>query len=379
MDERKQAKELLKNLVSFDTNAEEKKYLPLVKFLEKWLKKNRMKFKTILPKTHDGTKRPSIVVEKGSGKKTLLIATHYDTVPTERSGWKTDPFELTEIEGKLYGNGATDCKGNIVAGLLALRSSNPAYKVKFFITPDEESGGEYGLKYLLEKKLLEGNAAIVLDGNVEPTVGASGVILGEVIVKGKGGHAGMPFRAENPIEKAIPLMNELRGYEFLREGTYSQFTDEKERPVYGRFSFTVLKAGSKENVIPEKAVIGFDLRTLPEENIDDVELEFMSFFEKIVEKTKANAEIRIKSKHKGYVSKGNFVEYVKNVFGIKKSFVEWGSNDGIFFSDRMETVCFGVGRDENNIHAPNEFVYLEDIMCIKEKLKEILEDRNALS
>jgi acetylornithine deacetylase/succinyl-diaminopimelate desuccinylase-like protein len=379
MEEAKEARELLKKLVSFNTNTEEKKYLPLVKFLERWLKRNRMGFKKISPKTPDGTERPTLIVEKGKGEKTILIATHYDTVPTERAGWKTDPFELTEIDGKLYGSGATDCKGNIVAGLLALKTSNPKYRVKLFIAPDEEIGGEYGLKYLHEKKLLEGDGAIILDGNVEPTVGASGVILGEIVVRGKGGHAGMPFLTENPIEKAILLMEELRGYEFLREGTYSEFTDEKERPVYGRFSFTVLKAGRKENVIPEEAVVGFDLRTLPEENVDDVELEFMSFFEKIVEKIKVNAEMRIKSKNRGYVSRGNFVEYVKNVFGIKKNFVEWGSNDGIFFADRMQTVCFGVGRDENNIHAPNEFVYLKDIMYIKEKLRSIVEGENAFS
>ncbi|GEM_PF-2164594 len=379
MDDAKEAVELLKNLVSFDTNAEEKKYIPLVKFLEKWLKKNRMKFKTISPKTPDGTKRPTIVVEKGEGGKTLLVATHYDTVPTEKNKWDTDPFKLTEREGKLYGSGATDCKGNIVAGLLALKNSNPGYRVKLLIAPDEEIGGEFGLKYLHEKKLLEGNAAIVLDGGLEATVGASGCILGEITVKGKGGHAGMPFLTENPIEKAILLMQELRAYEFLREGTYSKFTDEKGRPIYGRFSFTVLKAGSKENVVPEKATIGFDLRALPEENIDDVELEFMSFFEKIAGKIGADAEIKIKSKNKPYISKGPFAEYIKNVFGMKKDCAEWGSNDGIFFADRMQTVCFGVGRDENNIHAPNEFVYLEDIMGIKEKLEKIFGDENALA
>ncbi|MGB9718991.1 MAG: M20 family metallopeptidase [Candidatus Anstonellales archaeon] len=379
MKEEEEAKGLLKKLVSFDTNAENKNYLPLVKFLEGWLKKNRMKFKTVIPKTSDGTKRPTIIVEKGSGEKTLFIATHYDTVPTEREKWKTNPFELSEREGKLYGSGATDCKGNIAAGLLALKNSNPKYKVKLLIAPDEEVGGEYGLKYLRGKKLLEGDAAIVLDAGLLPTVGASGCILGEIIVKGRGGHAGMPFLIDNPIEKAILLMQELRGYEFLREGTYSELTDEKERPIYGRFSLTVLKAGTKENVVPDEARVGFDLRSLPEESIDSVELEFLSFFEKVVEKTEAKAEIRIKSKNPGYVSKGPFVEYIKNVFGIKKNFAEWGSNDGIFFADRMQTVCFGVGRDENNVHAPNEFVYLDDIMKIKEKLERIFGDKNALA
>jgi nonspecific dipeptidase len=48
-------------------------------------------------------------------KKTLCVYGHLDVQPAAREdGWNTDPFVLTEIDGKLYGRGATDDKGPVM-------------------------------------------------------------------------------------------------------------------------------------------------------------------------------------------------------------------------------------------------------------------------
>lgn len=100
-------------------------------------------------------------IGKDPAKKTVLIYGHLDVQPANQSdGWDTDPFVLTEKNGKLYGRGSTDDKGPILACLNAIE----AYKecgqelpinIKMVFEGMEESGSE-GLDDLLYKLRDEG-------------------------------------------------------------------------------------------------------------------------------------------------------------------------------------------------------------------------------
>ncbi|MEY9854214.1 acetylornithine deacetylase/succinyl-diaminopimelate desuccinylase-like protein [Leifsonia sp. EB41] len=74
---------------------------------------------------------------------TVLLYTHYDVQPPlDDIAWRTPPFELTEVDGRWYGRGAADCKGNIVAHLLALRSlgDDVPVNLKLVVEGSEEQG-----------------------------------------------------------------------------------------------------------------------------------------------------------------------------------------------------------------------------------------------
>ncbi|MFD5430492.1 M20/M25/M40 family metallo-hydrolase, partial [Streptomyces sp. NPDC127084] len=61
------------------------------------------------------------------GAPSVVLYAHYDVVSAQdETSWRTPPFELTEREGRWYGRGSADCKGNIVMHLTALRALQEA-------------------------------------------------------------------------------------------------------------------------------------------------------------------------------------------------------------------------------------------------------------
>ncbi|XP_016069102.1 PREDICTED: beta-Ala-His dipeptidase [Miniopterus natalensis] len=102
---------------------------------------------------------PVILAELGNepGKPTVCFYGHLDVQPARQAdGWLTDPYTLTEVDGKLYGRGATDNKGpvlawvNAVSAFRALGEDLPV-NIKFIIEGMEEAGS-VGLEELVTRE-----------------------------------------------------------------------------------------------------------------------------------------------------------------------------------------------------------------------------------
>ncbi|MDO4761062.1 MAG: M20/M25/M40 family metallo-hydrolase [Corynebacterium sp.] len=90
------------------------------------------------------------------GAPTVLLYSHYDVVPVgDVQAWTSHPLDLTERNGRWYGRGTADCKGNLIMHLAALRAVAAAggtdVGLVVVVEGSEESGGA-GLSELIRKK-----------------------------------------------------------------------------------------------------------------------------------------------------------------------------------------------------------------------------------
>jgi acetylornithine deacetylase/succinyl-diaminopimelate desuccinylase-like protein len=138
-----------------------------------------------------------------AGAKTVLLYAHYDVQPPlDDKAWHTPPFVLTERDGRWYGRGAADCKGNIVMHLTALRALGDDVPVSLkLIVEGSEEQGTGGLEDFVTKHVaqLSADAILVCDtggaavGQPAATVSLRGLANVIVTVETMAGevHSGM--------------------------------------------------------------------------------------------------------------------------------------------------------------------------------------------
>ena len=188
-----------------------------------------------------------------------------DTVPVG-GGWTSDPFRLTERDGKLFGRGACDAKGPIVAMAEAgrlLASQRDLWRgtlIMMFVADEEIDGG--GSRVLAKQ---EPTPDLIVIG--EPTNNAvfaahKGCLRPLIRAKGKAAHSGRPELGVNAILAASQLMSlfDARDRE-LRALNH---------PLVGHASLSVTRiaGGIGDNVIPENCEMVLDRRLLPGETLD---------------------------------------------------------------------------------------------------------------
>jgi acetylornithine deacetylase len=98
------------------------------------------------------------------GKPEIVLNCHMDTVKPSNA-WSQDPLSMYEKDGRIYGLGSCDTKGNIYMVLKAIERAKPEDLMVLF-SVDEESGVKTGVKYFLESELVNGIKRAVV---FEPT------------------------------------------------------------------------------------------------------------------------------------------------------------------------------------------------------------------
>ena len=337
----RQPAEILQNLIRFDTTNPPGKEAECIDYINRLIQSAGIDTRIL----YQDPARPNLICRiKGNGNAPpLLLYGHVDVVTTADQVWQYPPFEGRIVDGFLWGRGALDMKGAVAMMLCAfLRAKHEniylAGDVVLCIMSDEEAGGDFGAKFLVENHtdyfkgiryaISEfGGFSLYFKGNkfFPIEVNQKQVCIIKATVRSRSGHGALVMK-DGAMAKLARMLNQLDkkylpvhitpvvhtlveqmaatlpfpGKMVMRHLLNPLFTDwvlqllgEKGRNLIPMFrntvNATIVRGGDKVNVLPSEIEVMLDGRLLPgcvPENIigeikeiidDDVELEVIRY------------------------------------------------------------------------------------------------------
>jgi succinyl-diaminopimelate desuccinylase len=202
------------------------------------------------------------------GRPSLCLTAHLDTVPLGRAEWTHEPL-AGEIDGdRLYGRGTSDMKGGLAAIVAAAERMAALGRgeagLEVVLCAGEETGCE-GARRLAESGAL-GDAGAVLVAEPTsnyPCVAHKGVVWLDASASGSSAHGSMPHLGDNAVYKLARAVGALEDFG----------VDGAEHDLLGAPTLNVgtFEGGVNINSVPDSAVAGIDVRTVPGLTGEDVE------------------------------------------------------------------------------------------------------------
>ena len=196
------------------------------------------------------------------GKTTVLLNAHIDTVKPVAT-WTRDPYAPMVEGDRLYGIGANDCGGGLMALLQVFRilsvQTLPCNLV-YLASAEEEVSGKDGVERVLPL-LPKADVAIVGEPTgMQPAVAEKGLMVIDGYAHGVSGHAARN-EGVNAIYEALDDLLWLRDYRF-----------KKESELLGPTKMTVtqVESGTQHNVVPDLLHFVIDVRTNEYDKNEDV-------------------------------------------------------------------------------------------------------------
>lgn len=348
----------IQKLISLDSQNPPGDERKIAEFVGKYLKDLGLKIKTYT----FSSKRVNVLatLEGKNRLKSLLLTPHLDTVPAG-SSWKTPALRAKIIGNRIYGLGATDCKGNLASALEAISAIvedgvKLDYDLIFAATADEESGSALGLIPLLERKLLKADVAVVLDADdFEIVITQKGLMHLAVRVAGLKAHGAYPWLGVNAIDLAAKIIIDLKSKhkkyvknKYLRAPTINVGT---------------IKGGDKVNVVSDWCEFELDFRFLP----GTCEKEILRYLREVITKYTNNYKIQIQGvQHPYYIDPDHpLVSSLVSAMKSLKIRPRISGSDGatvitFFKAMNIPAVATGFGT-EGCAHIADEYACLDNL------------------
>ncbi|MDG6256294.1 MAG: M20/M25/M40 family metallo-hydrolase [Methanomicrobiaceae archaeon] len=249
----------------------------VIEYIEDFL--DRIGIRGLVTRNRDG--RCNLVVNSPDTR--LLLCGHVDVVPALADGWTRHPFSGDIEAGCVWGRGSTDMKGGCASILHALRqcaNEGAVPRVNLAFVCDEETGGEFGVRYLLSRNLLSPCDCVIAEPTPQhcPSIGQKGLCRLRFDFSGEPGHGSLyPHIGVSAVMEAFDLL------EYMKLLNTRTFSGDEEllgiiedsagvlEEIFGlsgigdalrRITFNPgrIEGGEKANIIAQECLLELDIR-----------------------------------------------------------------------------------------------------------------------
>ena len=300
----------------------------------------------------------NLVATAGSGPDGLVLSGHTDTVPCDESRWSSDPFTLTERDGRFHGLGTCDMKGFFAVVLEAVRGLDLKRLQKPLIilaTADEEST-MCGARTLVEAQRKLGRHAIIGEPTgLKPVRLHKGIAMEAARVIGRSGHSSNPALGDNALEGMYRVLGEILAWR-------AELQDRYRNPLFEVATPTVnlghIHGGDNPNRICGECELHLDIRPLPGMELESLRAGLKARLERRLAGTGLTLELR--SLFDGIpametAASASIVRAAESLTGHSAEAVAFGTEGPYLNALGMETVILGPGSIDQ-AHQPDEYL-----------------------
>lgn len=366
MTERLSPLEIMQKLVSFPTVSRDTN-IPLIDWVAGYLKSHGIESHRYIDP--DQPKHALFAHVGPWTEGAIVLSGHTDVVPVDGQPWDTDPFEVTEKNGKYFGRGTCDMKGFDALAIWALVEAHNAgvtQPVQIALSFDEEVGctGAPPMIKAMQPVLPKGSAVIVGEPSMMQAVTGHKAGMGfDTHLRGFEVHSSLMDRGVNAImygAKLIDWANEMNAAnQDARPGDLAMAFD----PPFTTLHVGQISGGTAHNITAKDCHFAMDFRVVPGESQAEWEALYrervaavQAMMQRVVPETGIDLSLRFNVPALVPEADGAAEGLVRSLTGDNASHVvSYGTEAGQFQQAGYSAVICGPG-DIAQAHQPNEFI-----------------------